>query len=146
MGRRGGAPLRRNLHGNGKWPPVRRKQKWGSQNDREGVERSGRTPKVPYLLLPRKAMSRTSGKLSTDDKRLSYPSSRPGFHSLKWKPEQFHRRNMALKLEERKNTTVREGIIFHIFINLERWRLIMSLYSLEIEKPWKTFQQRCLSK
>ena len=38
----------------------------------------------------------------------------------------FHARNMALKLEERKNTTVSEGIhFFFFFTNLEIWRLIM---------------------
>lgn len=54
-GRGGGAALRSNLHDNGKWAPVRRKQKCCSQNDREGMERTSRTPKTPYSAFAQKS-------------------------------------------------------------------------------------------
>ena len=57
--------------------------------------------------------------------------SASSFHPLDWafaclseNLNNFHARNMALKLEGRKNTTVGEGILV-FFTNLEIWRLIM---------------------
>ena len=79
------------------------------------------------LRLPRKAMSTgsTSGKISTDYKKLGYPSSRLGFCLLKCKPEQFSCKKHGTETGRKKNTTVNEGILFFFFYYLEIWRLIM---------------------
>lgn len=64
--------------------PERNKNKAPRVTEREWKE-VVEPPRHSILFLPRRAMSRCSrsGKLSTDDKGLSYPSFRPGLHSLK---------------------------------------------------------------
>lgn len=107
-GRGGGPPLRSNLHDNRKWAPVRRKQKWCSQNDREGMERTSRTPKTPYSAFAQKSYVHR-----WQVARFQLTTRNWAIHPLDWMLKltfaclseslnNFHARNMALKLEGRK--------------------------------------------
>lgn len=56
-----------------------------------------------------------------------YPFSRPGFNQLNESLNHSYKKHSTggkIKKKKKRNTAPKEGIILHVFINCERWRLI----------------------